>query len=102
MCEAHVYIRKGGKDELLLESVDKVVPVDGELHLENIFGQRQDRINLLNIVLCFPLLSNWQGGYLTVLPAGVFFYLVYQTYQFSSSKDECSPVFMLGYFVVLH
>ncbi len=41
MCEAHVYIRKGGKDELLLESVDKVVPVDGELHLENIFGQRK-------------------------------------------------------------
>lgn len=41
MCEAHAYIRKDGKDELLLESVDKVIPIDGELHLENIFGQRK-------------------------------------------------------------
>jgi len=41
MCEANAYIRKDGKDELLLESVDKVIPIDGELHLENIFGQRK-------------------------------------------------------------
>lgn len=41
MCEANVYIRVEGKDELLLESVDKVVPVEGELHMENIFGQRK-------------------------------------------------------------
>lgn len=41
MCEANAYIRKDGKEELLLESVDKVIPIDGELHLENIFGQRK-------------------------------------------------------------
>lgn len=41
MCEANAYLRKDGQDELLLESVDKVVPHEDGLLLENIFGQRK-------------------------------------------------------------
>lgn len=42
MCEANAYILKDGVEELLLESVDKVVPEeDGILLLENIFGQQK-------------------------------------------------------------
>jgi len=41
MCEANAYLRSNGKEELLLESVDKVIPQEGELLLENIFGQRK-------------------------------------------------------------
>ena len=41
MCEANAYLKTGDQEELLLESVDTVIPVDGELHLENIFGQRK-------------------------------------------------------------
>lgn len=40
MCEANVYIINNGTEELLLERVDKVLPNDGEIYLENIFGQR--------------------------------------------------------------
>ncbi|MEG6585264.1 CooT family nickel-binding protein [Dendrosporobacter sp. 1207_IL3150] len=40
MCEANAYIINKGIEELLLERVDKVVPTDGEIYLENIFGQR--------------------------------------------------------------
>lgn len=41
MCEANAYLRKDGQDELFLESVDKVVPHEEGLLLENIFGQRK-------------------------------------------------------------
>lgn len=42
MCEANVYlIDKEGKEKLLLESVDKIIPVDGMVKLENIFNQRK-------------------------------------------------------------
>ena len=43
MCEANVYIRnKGEKDyQLLLEAVDKVIPGDGEILVESIFGERK-------------------------------------------------------------
>jgi len=42
MCEANVYlIDKEGKEKLLLESVDKILPVDGIVELENIFNQRK-------------------------------------------------------------
>lgn len=40
MCEANVYIMNKDTEELLLERVDKVFPKDGEIYLENIFGQR--------------------------------------------------------------
>ncbi|MDN5293085.1 MAG: hypothetical protein PWQ91_218 [Eubacteriales bacterium] len=41
MCEANAYLRKGDQLELLLEAVDKVVPENGMLLLENIFGKRK-------------------------------------------------------------
>lgn len=41
MCEANAYLRKNGEDELLLESVDKIVPQEDGLLLENIFGQQK-------------------------------------------------------------
>lgn len=41
MCEANAYLRHGAEEELFLEGVDKVVPLDGQLVLENIFGQKK-------------------------------------------------------------
>ena len=41
MCEANAYVRKDGQDELLLESVDKIIPREDGLLLENIFGQQK-------------------------------------------------------------
>lgn len=41
MCEANAYIRQEGRDELLIEQVDKIVPKGEELFLENIFGQQK-------------------------------------------------------------
>ncbi len=42
MCEANVYLLdKNGNEKLLLESVDKVVPCDNGILLENIFNQRK-------------------------------------------------------------
>lgn len=41
MCEANAYIRQDGKDELLIEQVDKIIPQGEELFLENIFGQQK-------------------------------------------------------------
>ncbi|MFZ5596379.1 MAG: CooT family nickel-binding protein [Bacillota bacterium] len=41
MCEANAYLRKDGKEELLLEMVDKVVPHEEGLMLEDIFGRRK-------------------------------------------------------------
>jgi predicted RNA-binding protein len=42
MCEANVYLLdKDGNEKLLLEAVDKVVPTDEGLFLENIFSQRK-------------------------------------------------------------
>ncbi len=40
-CEAHAYLRKGGKEELFFENVDRVQPHEQGLLLENIFGQRK-------------------------------------------------------------
>lgn len=53
MCEANVYIHHDGKDELLLERVDKLIPHGDEIYLENIFGQRKTiaaRIKELHLV----------------------------------------------------
>jgi predicted RNA-binding protein len=42
MCEANVYmIDKEGKEQLILESVDKVIPCEEGILLENIFSQRK-------------------------------------------------------------
>lgn len=41
MCEANVYLRKGGEEELVLENVDRVIPQDDGILLEDIFGKRK-------------------------------------------------------------
>lgn len=41
MCEASAYVINDGKEELIMERVDKVIPQGEELYLENIFGQRK-------------------------------------------------------------
>ncbi|MEJ5358641.1 MAG: CooT family nickel-binding protein [Desulfobacterales bacterium] len=42
MCEAHAYVERDGREELLLESVDRVEPQeDGSFLLVNIFGQQK-------------------------------------------------------------
>ena len=53
MCEANAYILKEDKEELLMERVDRVVPQNGEVYLESIWGQRKTiagRIKELNLV----------------------------------------------------
>ena len=41
MCESNAYMRQNGKEELLLEMVDKVVPQEDGVLLEDIFGRRK-------------------------------------------------------------
>jgi len=42
MCEANVYlIDENGEEKLLLEAVDRIVPEEDNLIMENIFGQRK-------------------------------------------------------------
>ena len=42
MCEANVYlIDREGRERLLLESVDKIIPGEEGTFLENIFSQRK-------------------------------------------------------------
>ncbi|MFZ5632807.1 MAG: CooT family nickel-binding protein [Bacillota bacterium] len=41
MCEANAYLRQDGEEELFLEMVDKVVPHEEGLMLEDIFGRRK-------------------------------------------------------------
>lgn len=41
MCEANAYLRRDGKDEMLMEMVDKVTPQEDGLVLEDIFGRRK-------------------------------------------------------------
>jgi len=41
MCEANAYLRRGGKDELVMQSVDHVQPQEDGLLLEDIFGRRK-------------------------------------------------------------
>lgn len=42
MCEANVFlIDRQGNEKLVLESVDKLVPANGTIEMENIFSQRK-------------------------------------------------------------
>lgn len=42
MCEANVYlIDKEGREKLILEAVDKVIPSEDGILLENIFSERK-------------------------------------------------------------
>ncbi|WP_227767336.1 CooT family nickel-binding protein [Zhaonella formicivorans] len=38
MCEANAYLKKGDREELILEQVDEVEPFEDGLLLRNIFG----------------------------------------------------------------
>jgi len=51
MCEANAYLYEGGEEKLLLERVDKVVPKEGEVYLENIFGQRKTIVGRIRELL---------------------------------------------------
>ncbi len=54
MCEANVYlIDKDGNEVLILDSVDKVIPDEDEIMLENIFNERKTvkaRIKAMELV----------------------------------------------------
>ncbi|WP_066633603.1 CooT family nickel-binding protein [Desulfolucanica intricata] len=41
MCEANAYMLEGDKEELFFEMVDKVIPQEDGLILEDIFGRRK-------------------------------------------------------------
>ena len=41
MCEANAYMKKGDTEELLLENVDRIIPQEDGILLEDIFGKRQ-------------------------------------------------------------
>ncbi|MGB9661128.1 MAG: CooT family nickel-binding protein [Moorellaceae bacterium] len=41
MCEANAYLLKGDREELVLESVDRVIPQEEGILLEDIFGKRK-------------------------------------------------------------
>jgi len=41
MCEANVYLEKGGQEELIMESVYCIEPEGDMLRLENIFGEQK-------------------------------------------------------------
>ena len=53
MCEASAYIIKDGREELVLEDVDKLENEDGEINLINIFGDQKRvraRLKALSLV----------------------------------------------------
>lgn len=41
MCEVSAYLIQGGKEKLILESVDTLDSEDGEITLGNIFGEQK-------------------------------------------------------------
>ena len=42
MCESNVYLDRAGHKELLMESVDRIIPAeDGNIFMESIFGERK-------------------------------------------------------------
>jgi predicted RNA-binding protein len=54
MCEANVYINREGREEILMEKVDRIIPgEDNNIFLESIFGERkivQARIREMELV----------------------------------------------------
>jgi predicted RNA-binding protein len=52
MCEVNAYLASEGKEELILEDITLLRPEDGELFLQNIFGEEKRikaRIKELNL-----------------------------------------------------
>lgn len=41
MCEANAYLLREGKEELILESVDKIENEGGRIRIESIFGEQK-------------------------------------------------------------
>jgi predicted RNA-binding protein len=41
MCEANAYMLKNGVEELYLEGVDRIIPQEDGILMENIFGQKK-------------------------------------------------------------
>ncbi|NTW71148.1 MAG: CooT family nickel-binding protein [Eubacteriaceae bacterium] len=42
MCEANVYlVNEGGDKTLIMEAVDRIVPGEAGIYIENIFGERK-------------------------------------------------------------
>jgi predicted RNA-binding protein len=41
MCEANAYLRRGEEEELVLENVDRLIPQEGGILLEDIFGKKK-------------------------------------------------------------
>ncbi|MDF2986992.1 MAG: putative RNA-binding protein [Eubacterium sp.] len=62
MCEANVYLLdETGKEVLILDSVDKIVPGEEEIVLENIYSERKTlraRIKLMELVEHRIILEN--------------------------------------------
>ena len=53
MCEANAYLINGTEEQLVMESVDKVEPVEEGLRLVNIFGEQkfvQAAVHALSLV----------------------------------------------------
>ncbi len=53
MCEANAYLIKEGKEELILEDISILRPENGELYLQNIFGEQKRikaRIKEMNLL----------------------------------------------------
>lgn len=41
MCESNVYMFRDGNEELVMEKVDRIIPGDDNIFLENVFGERR-------------------------------------------------------------
>jgi len=53
MCEANAYLSKEGGEELILEDIMILRPEDGQLYLQNIFGEQKRiraRIKEMNLI----------------------------------------------------
>jgi predicted RNA-binding protein len=53
MCEAHAYLVREGKEEIVLEDVSILRPEEGGLYLQNIFGEQKRikaRIKEMNLI----------------------------------------------------
>jgi predicted RNA-binding protein len=53
MCESNAYLIKEGKEELFLEDISILRPENGEIYLQNIFGEQKRikaRIKEMNLI----------------------------------------------------
>lgn len=53
MCDSNVYLMRDGKEGLVMESVDIIIPEEEGIYLQNIFGEQRlvkARIKEMNLV----------------------------------------------------